>query len=126
MGIQEEPSLRSSEKAEQVSDVDESYGVYAQRPGEEVSPAEAKSVLRKIDIRLMPILFLLYLLQYLDKNGINYASVYGLQKGTNLHGDDYSWLSSIFYFGYMAGEYGVATLCKVPLTTRQASSRVPS
>ena len=34
-----------------------------------------------------------------DKNGINYASVYGLQKGTNLHEQDYSWLGSIFYFG---------------------------
>ncbi|SMR59918.1 unnamed protein product [Zymoseptoria tritici ST99CH_3D1] len=124
MGIQEEPSLRSSEKAEQVSDVDESYGVYAQRPGEEVSPAEAKSVLRKIDIRLMPILFLLYLLQYLDKNGINYASVYGLQKGTNLHGDDYSWLSSIFYFGYMAGQFPGAILMQKLPTGKFLSSTV--
>jgi hypothetical protein len=45
------------------------------------------------------VLFGIYLLQYLDKNGINYASVYGLQAGTNLHGQQYSWLGSIFYFG---------------------------
>jgi hypothetical protein len=31
-------------------------------------------------------------LQYLDKNSINFSSVYGLQKGTHLKGQDYSWL----------------------------------
>jgi hypothetical protein len=103
MAIQE-PSLQSSDKSvDVVKDVDESYAIYAQHAEEDVSPAEAKSVLRKIDLRLIPVLWLLYLLQYLDKNGINYASVYGLQEGTNLFGNDYSWLSSIFYFGYMAG-----------------------
>lgn len=88
------------------SDVDENYHIYTNYSGSEVvDAAESKSVLRKIDLRLIPALWLLYLLQYLDKNGINYASVYGLQKGTNLHGDQYSWLSSIFYFGYLAGQY---------------------
>lgn len=81
------------------SDVDDSYEVHRQHEQEPIDPAESKRVLRKIDLRLMPILWLLYLLQYLDKNGINYASAYGLQKGTNLHGDQYSWLASIFYFG---------------------------
>lgn len=92
------------------SDLDESYNVYKQHAGEEVSALEAKTVLRKIDLRLIPTLWLLYLLQYLDKNGINYASVYGLEDGTNLHGNDYSWLSSIFYFGYLAGQFPGAIL----------------
>ncbi|KAL9107025.1 MAG: hypothetical protein Q9227_008061 [Pyrenula ochraceoflavens] len=86
-------------------DVDDNYNLYKQYQNEEIDPGEAKRVLRKIDLRIMPILFLTYLLQYLDKNGINYASVYGLKKGTHLHGQDYSWLGSIFYFGYMAGQY---------------------
>ena len=77
------------------SDLDDNYDLYKQSAGEETDPAEAKKVLRKIDFRVVPILFVVYLLQYLDKNGINYASAYGLQKGTNLHGQDYSWLSSI-------------------------------
>ncbi|PQE15637.1 MFS transporter protein [Rutstroemia sp. NJR-2017a BBW] len=49
----------------------------------------------------MPILFVTYMLQYLDKNSLNFSSVYGLQKGTHLEGQDYSWLGSIFYFGYL-------------------------
>ena len=78
-------------------------------------------MLRKIDFRIVPILFFIYLLQYLDKNGINYASAYGLSEGTKLEGQDFSWLGmetshkledhthefkgSIFYFGYLAGQY---------------------
>ena len=86
-------------------DVDDNYNLYKQHRNDDINATEAKRVLRKIDFRLIPLLWLTYLLQYLDKNGINYASVYGLKKGTNLRGQDYSWLGSIFYFGYMAGQY---------------------
>lgn len=76
------------------SDLDESYETYRQHGDQEMDPIEAKKVLRKIDLRLVPILVVIYFLQYIDKNGINYASVYGLQKGTNLRGQDYSWFAS--------------------------------
>jgi hypothetical protein len=75
--------------------LDDSYDVYKRIQGIEIDPEEAKKVLPKIDRRIVPILSITYLLQYLDKNGINYASVYGLQKGTKLHGQDYSWLGSL-------------------------------
>ena len=80
------------------ADLDDNYDLYKNNELG-VDPAEAKRVLRKIDKRIVPILFFIYLLQYLDKNGINYASVYGLEEGTKLEGQDYSWLGSIFYFG---------------------------
>lgn len=84
------------------ADLDDEYHLYKRSDEQDFDHAEAKRVLRKIDIRIIPILILIYMMQYLDKNGINYASVYGLQKGTNLHGQDYSWLGSIFYFGMIA------------------------
>ena len=87
------------------SDLDDNYDLYKQQVGQDTSPEEAQRVLRKIDLRVVPVLFIVYLLQYLDKNGINYASVYGLQKGTNLKGQDYSWLATIFYFGYLVSQY---------------------
>ena len=87
------------------ADLDDSYDTYKRHAADEIDETEAKRVLRKIDYHIVPILFVTYLLQYLDKNGINYASVYGLQKGTGLHGQDYSWLSSIFYFGYLFAQY---------------------
>ena len=78
---------------------DDNYALYKQHAEGDIDLIEAKKVLRKLDRRIVPILFLVYLLQYLDKNGINYASVYGLEEGTHLHGQNYSWLGSIFYFG---------------------------
>lgn len=64
------PQLSSAEG----SDVDDNYVLYKQHQGEApADSAEAKKVLRKIDWRVMPVLFTLYLLQYLDKNGLNYV-----------------------------------------------------
>jgi hypothetical protein len=84
-------------------DLDETYEIYKQQQQHQdeadLDPAEARRVLRKIDWHILPLLMGSYMLQYLDKSSINFASVYGLQKGTKLHGQDYSWLSSIFYFG---------------------------
>jgi len=87
------------------AEVDDNYAIFNAEDAQNLDAAEVKRVLRKIDLRIMPILFISYLLQYLDKNGINYASVYGLQKGTHLEGNDYSWLGSIFYFGYLVAQY---------------------
>ena len=68
------------------SQLDDNYALYQQHAGQALDPLEAKRVLRKIDLRIVPILIMIYLLQYLDKNGINYASVFGLQEGTHLTG----------------------------------------
>ncbi|KAI0393068.1 allantoate permease [Xylariaceae sp. FL0594] len=93
------------EKTVSSRDLDENYEFFKARTDVEATEEELKKVVRKIDFRVVPILFLLYFLQYLDKNAINFANAYGLQKGTNLHGQDYSWLGSIFYFGYLAGQF---------------------
>jgi len=85
--------------------LDETYNLYRQEDVQNVDPVEARRVLRKIDLHILPILMMTYMLQYLDKSSINFASVYGLQKGTHLKGQDYSWLSSIFYFGYLFAQY---------------------
>lgn len=75
------------EKAPPVAaDARQLYELYHRSDDAEVDPSESKKVLRKIDKRILPMLFVTYFLQYLDKSGINYASVYGLQKGTHLHG----------------------------------------
>ncbi|KAK5096549.1 hypothetical protein LTS08_007422 [Lithohypha guttulata] len=60
---------------------------------------------RKIDWRVVPLLFACYILQYLDKTLINYANVMGLQRDTNINGDQYSQLAMIFYVSYLAFEF---------------------
>lgn len=71
-------------------DRDEAYDVYERTQNLETTTEESKRVLRKIDPRLLPILTLKYMLQYQDKNSTNFASVYGLEDGTGLKGQDYS------------------------------------
>lgn len=36
---------------------------------------------------------------------MTYAAVYGMKKDVHLKGREYSWLSSIFYFGYLSMEF---------------------
>lgn len=86
-------------------DLDDAYDLYRRQDVTEIDPQEAKRVLRKIDRHLLPLLMMTYMLQFLDKSSINFASVYGLRDGTKLNGQDYSWLGSIFYFGYLFSQY---------------------
>jgi hypothetical protein len=75
------------------SDVDDNYNLYKQHEGEApADSAEAKSVLRKIDWRVMPVLWTLYLLQYLDKNGLNYVCFYCLPF---LRDQAHGWISDL-------------------------------
>lgn len=51
-----------------------------------------------------PIMFFCYLLQYLDKSLLNYASVMGLLEDANLDTEQYGTLSLIFYVAFLAFE----------------------
>lgn len=57
--------------------------------------SEAKAVLRKIDLRVMPILLVVYTLMLVDKNSISYANIMGIKEDTHLSASNYSWLGSI-------------------------------
>ncbi|KAF2651125.1 MFS general substrate transporter [Lophiostoma macrostomum CBS 122681] len=72
---------------------------------DEDDQALAKRVLRKIDWRLIPLMFITYNLNFMDKTILSSASVFGLREDTNLVGQQYSWVSSVFYFGYFFWEY---------------------
>ena len=91
-GIQNYNETISGTNSPADSTLDENYTLYKRFDSVSIDPLEAKKVLRKIDLRILPILFVTYMLQYLDKNSLNFASVYGLAKGTGLKGQDYSWL----------------------------------
>lgn len=65
---------------------------------------------------------LVYGLNYLDKTTLSYASIMGLRlppssnklaSGINLTGDQYQWLGSLFYFGYIAWEYPTTRLLQM-------------
>src|SRR4051812_8243856 len=56
-----------------------------------------RRLLRRIDFHIMPLIFLVYFLQYIDKSAISYASVTGLKMSAHLVGDQFNWVASIFY-----------------------------
>ncbi|KAH7138450.1 major facilitator superfamily domain-containing protein [Dendryphion nanum] len=82
-----------------------------------IEPAEEKAVVRKLDRVILPLMALVYFFQYLDKQSINYAAVFGLQQDLRLTGTDFSWAVSIFYFGQFCSEYPAAYLMsRFPIT----------
>ena len=77
----------------------------------EADASASKRVLRKVDMRILPFLCITYALQFIDKTCLSYSTVYGIITDNHLVGQQYSWASSIFYFGYLVAEYpGVAVL----------------
>lgn len=64
-----------------------------------VDPEASKRLLRKIDLHIMPLICIVYFLQYIDKTAISYASVTGIIQDTGLHGNQFNWVASIFFFG---------------------------
>lgn len=64
-----------------------------------VDPEASKQLLRKIDLHIMPLICIVYFLQYIDKTAISYTSVTGIIQDTGLHGNQFNWVASIFFFG---------------------------
>ncbi|KAE8443146.1 hypothetical protein EG329_002315 [Mollisiaceae sp. DMI_Dod_QoI] len=65
------------------------------------TPEQEARVLRKIDWFILPLMGFCYMLQYTDKVSLGYSTQLGLMKDLKLVGTEYSWTSSIFYFGYL-------------------------
>ncbi|KAL7764686.1 hypothetical protein ACKLNR_005831 [Fusarium oxysporum f. sp. zingiberi] len=63
--------------------------------------AAQKSLVRKLDMTLMPMVFILYLFNYLDRNNIAQAKLDSLEKDLGLSGNDYSTALAILNVGYM-------------------------
>ncbi|KAK7698387.1 hypothetical protein SLS64_012635 [Diaporthe eres] len=61
-----------------------------------------KRLVKSIDIRLLPLVVTIYIFNYLDRNSITQARLYGLQEDTNVTGVTYNTAISIFSAGYIA------------------------
>ncbi|CAK4033220.1 major facilitator superfamily transporter [Lecanosticta acicola] len=103
-------------QTEPSSDVDVAHGALEDLHNDGFDTASDKSLLRKIDWRLMPLICITYILQSIDKTTLGYAAVFGLKDDTHLVGSQYSWLGALFYLGYLAFEYPTGILLqKLPI-----------
>ncbi|BCS18605.1 uncharacterized protein APUU_11433S [Aspergillus puulaauensis] len=71
-----------------------------------------KALMRKVDWHILPVMLAAYMLQFLDKTALGYTAIFGVPESLNLVGDQYSWASSAFYFGFLVASYPVS-LCFV-------------
>ncbi|CAH2350018.1 high-affinity nicotinic acid transporter [[Candida] railenensis] len=61
----------------------------------------AKATRKKIDMRILPMIVFIYILNYLDRNNIATARLGGLETDLGLHGSQYQTCISILFVGYI-------------------------
>ena len=71
---------------------------------EPIDRAFERRVVRKVDMQLIPILFLLLIFAFLDRINIGNARIMGLEKDLNMKGMDYNIALFTFFITYILFE----------------------
>ncbi|KAI0073057.1 MFS general substrate transporter [Panus rudis PR-1116 ss-1] len=69
-------------------------------PPPKLTPEQEKKLWRKVDLRLMPILTLMYLFSFLDRGNIGNAKLQGLTTQLNLTGNKYNIALTMYFIPY--------------------------
>ena len=80
-----------------------------------VDPVEIKLV-KKLDWIILPMLWIMYWFNYLDRNAITVARLDGLEEELNLSSTEYQTCVSILFVGYILGQIPSSTLPSLILT----------
>ncbi|KAL3418716.1 MFS transporter [Phlyctema vagabunda] len=90
--------VEANEKAVLPDGQPDQFGSYAKMDAREVA------LVRKIDFFMMPILWLMYFMNFLDRNAMINGKLNGLDKDLKLKGTQYQTCVSILFVGYLAGQ----------------------
>ncbi|KAI1877364.1 hypothetical protein JX265_003372 [Neoarthrinium moseri] len=71
----------------------------------EYSDAYNRKLLWKIDLWLLPVMWICYGTQQADKTSLSVQAIFGIREDTGLVGEQFNWLSTIFYLSYMLCEF---------------------
>lgn len=96
--------MPDNEKAltQELEDVDTGV-VYPTNERRRASPEE-KKLLRKLDWMILPLLWVIYWLNYLDRNAITVARLDDMERELNLTSTQYQTCVSILFVGYILGQ----------------------
>ncbi|KAH7138152.1 major facilitator superfamily domain-containing protein [Dendryphion nanum] len=83
---------------------DEKIEVLNDTAGTNIDPVAEKKLLRKCDLRVLPPLFVLFLLAFLDRTNIGNAKIQGLTEDLDMHGSDYNIALFVFFIPYILFE----------------------
>lgn len=79
-----------------------------------------RKLLRKVDIRVLPVLWILYLVNFIDRANIGNAKIQGMEKELDLYGQRFNIAVWVFNLGYLVAgipatiafkRYGPKSLC---------------
>jgi hypothetical protein len=79
-----------------------------------LSPAEDRRLTTKLDIKLIPILGLLYLICFLDRTNIANAKIAGLEAGLDMPQKGYNTALWIFYIPFVLAEVPSNMIMSLP------------
>ncbi|KAI1118906.1 major facilitator superfamily domain-containing protein [Nemania sp. NC0429] len=100
----EKPAVAEAEESDNGGARKDALGLASERTLESFAHLDEKKILRKMDIRLIPMLALLYLLSFLDRGNIGNAKIEGLQEDLKMTSDQYNICLTVFFFSYAAFE----------------------
>ncbi|CCH42395.1 putative membrane protein [Wickerhamomyces ciferrii] len=77
---------------------------------------EESSLVRKLDLNVTLLLCVVYGTQFMDKVTISFTGIMGLRDDLELKGNQFSWLTTAFYLGWLSFEFlSVRLLQRFPL-----------
>ncbi|TRM58593.1 major facilitator superfamily domain-containing protein [Schizophyllum amplum] len=108
-GFDEKSISASGEKVDHhvevsVAQVDTAAALVAGRE-HALDPAEAAKLRRKIDKHILPLMMVLYWVQFMDKTTLGNSAILGIREDAHLTTSQYNWLGTIFYLSYLVFEF---------------------
>ncbi|KFX92655.1 hypothetical protein V490_05266 [Pseudogymnoascus sp. VKM F-3557] len=99
-------SVETKRTDELQHNINEPHSIYAEAlarypTDESIDQKDETKLKRKLDRRILPLLGICYFFYYVDKTTLSYAAIFGIKDDLPLRNDEYSWLSSLFYFGWL-------------------------
>lgn len=91
--------INQVEKVPGLPVVHDPYG-FAQKP-QQWHDEFKKKLVRKVDLRLLPMLCLMFLMCYLDRSNLAQARLAGLEEDLGLKGNQFNTCTSILFVGYL-------------------------
>ncbi|KJA20089.1 hypothetical protein HYPSUDRAFT_204133 [Hypholoma sublateritium FD-334 SS-4] len=69
-------------------------------PGSRERTLAEKRLVRKLDIRLLPTIFLIFIMNYIDRNGVTTARLQGMQQDLHINDVQYATVIAILFVSY--------------------------
>ncbi|KAK5782438.1 hypothetical protein RI543_000375 [Arxiozyma heterogenica] len=88
-------------EGENITELDDAMRLADDAKQIKITPEQDRKLVWKIDLCMFPLMCLIYAVQFMDKVATGSAAIMGLRTDLKMHGNQYSWVGSAFYFGFL-------------------------